>query len=124
MGEIYCLYSTEDGVPRYVGGTEGIADKRWKKHVADALDLVSGQLYDWMRNVNRDGYYVDFHVLQTRVISTEIEFYELYWKSQFTGLLNDRLDGEPVAASSVIANAVIFAIKTKVALQGYEPEQT
>lgn len=123
MGEIYCLYSSEDGVPRYVGGTEWNADKRWKKHLADALDLVAGQVYDWMRDVARRGHYVGVHVLQTGIIPAELGFYERYWIGQFAGLLNVRANGEPAAASSDTANHVIVAIKAKLAMLGFEDQE-
>jgi hypothetical protein len=122
MGEIYCLYSSEDGTPRYVGSTDYAADKRWKKHLADALDLVSGQLYDWMRDVARRGYYVGMHVLQTGIIPAELEFYERYWIAQFPNLLNERLNPTPAVSSSLTGNEVIVAIKAKLALQGLEDQ--
>ncbi len=108
---------------RYVRGTEWHADKRSKKHLADALDLVAGQLYDWMRDVARRGDYVGVHVLQTGIIPAELEFYERYWIGQFAGLLNVRSNGQPAAASSDIARHVVVAIKAQLAMQGFEDQE-
>src|SRR5437868_5352653 len=100
MAEVYCLYSSEDGLPRYVGATEWNADKRWKKHLADALDLVSGQLYDWMRDVSRRGNYVGVHTLQSGIIPADLEFYEHYWIGQFTQLFNVRGNDVPTVTAT------------------------
>jgi hypothetical protein len=123
MGEIYCLYSSEDGVPRYVGGTEWSADKRWKKHLADALDLIPGRLYDWMRDGARRGHYVGVHVLQTGVIPAELDFYERYWIGQFQGLLNIRGNEDAATELTDTATKVILAIKAKLAVQGFEDQE-
>jgi hypothetical protein len=120
MGEIYCLYSSQNGVPRYVEATEWSADKKWKKHLTDALDLVSGQLYDWIRDVARGGHYVGFHTLQTDIAITELPFYEQYWVSQFVGLLNICANVDKTATPTDTANSVILAIKGKLARQHFE----
>jgi hypothetical protein len=123
MGEIYCLYSSEDGVPRYVGAAEGSADKSWKKHITDALDLVSGSLYDWMRDIARRGHYVGLHVLQSGIIPTEVDFYERYWVSQFPGLFNTHADSKPLSDPTDVAINVISVIKSKLATQHSENEK-
>ena len=120
MGEIYCLYSSADGVPRYVGSTEFLADKRWKKHLADALEMKPGSLSEWMREVARRSRYVGCHVLQTSVIPAELELYERYWLSQFPDLLNTRLIESPAADLSPVGRSVVLAIKSGLALQGIE----
>lgn len=122
MGEIYCLYSSEDGIPRYVGMTEWEAEKRWKKHLADALDLVDGRLYDWMREVARRGYYVGYHVLQSGIIPAELDFYERYWMGQFTSLFNVRENATPANEATETAQNVIVAIKAKLIIQDHEDQ--
>lgn len=39
---IYCLYSTEDGVPRYVGKVDDKVGYRFNEHVTAALEQESG----------------------------------------------------------------------------------
>ena len=102
MGEIYCLYSTSDGRPRYIGQTEFTADKRFKKHVTSALELADGKLYEWMRHAWRKGHDVDFHVLQTDIIPADLPFYERYWMSQFPELFNVR-ENSPVCVQIVVS---------------------
>lgn len=120
MGEIYCLYSSDDGQPRYVGSTEYTSDKRWKRHLTDALEKKPGVLYDWMRDVSRRSKYVGYHTLQTDVIPSELDFYERYWISQFPNLFNARLNKQPVAELSSTGKNVVLAIKSGLALQGLE----
>ena len=117
MGDIYCLYSSEDGMPRYVGMTEGEADKRWKKHIASALDLANGSLYDWMRSVVRQGNYVGVHVLQSGVIPADLAFYESYWISHFPELFNVRENAAPATELSDIARQIVLTIKAKLVTQ-------
>ena len=117
MGEVYCLYSSRDGLPKYVGQTEWEADRRWKKHVTNALDLVPGPLYDWMRDVARGGHYVGCHVLQSAIIPDELRFYERYWINQFPGLFNVYSNEAPVATPSEVARTVTVAIQAKLVVQ-------
>ena len=117
MGEIYCLYASENGIPHYVGMTEGSAEKRWKKHLTSALDKVSGELYDWMRDVTRRSGYIDFHVLQAGIIPADLQFYEEYWITQFPDLFNVRSNSTPPVAPSKIGSQVILAIKAKLVIQ-------
>jgi hypothetical protein len=120
MGEIYCLFSSEDGEPRYVGSTEFSSDKRWKRHLADALEKRPGSLYDWIRDVSRRSQYVGYHVLQTNVIPAELKFYETYWISQFPNLLNARLNDQPATRLSDAGRNALLAIKSALALQRLE----
>ncbi len=99
-------------------------DKRWKKHLADALDLVARSLGDWMRDVARRGDYVGVHVLQTGIIPAELEFYERYWIGQFAGLLNvhSKMDNRlPPQVTSPVH--VVVAIKAQLAMQGFEDQE-
>jgi len=121
VGDIYCLYSSQDGVPRYIGLTEGEADKRWKKHIASALDLTPGQLYDWMRDVVRRNGYVGVHVLQFGVIPADLAFYEGYWISQFPDLFNVRDNVTPAAAPTDVARQMILTIKAALVTQADSP---
>ncbi len=114
MGDIYCLYSDQDGIPRYVGMTEGFADKRWKKHIASALDLANGELYDWIRGVVRQGNYVGVHVLQSGVVPADLPLFEGYWISQFPGLFNVRENTAPASELSGIARQVVLTIRAKL----------
>jgi hypothetical protein len=124
MGEIYCLYSSDDGVPQYVGATEGSADKSWKRHITEALDLAPGSLYDWMRETAQGGNYVGVHVLQSSVDAADLNFYESYWVSQFPGLFNTPGIRKPSSALTDTASSVIAAIKSKLAAQHLEDERS
>lgn len=117
MGEIYCLYSTFEGVPRYIGMTEGSAEKRYKKHVASALELANGELYDWIRETWRAKHDVSFHVLQTDIIPAELSFYERYWMSQFPNLFNKRDNDAPPKGLSELGQHIVVAIKTKLTVE-------
>jgi hypothetical protein len=116
MGEIYCLYSTSDAQPRYIGQTEGAADKHFKKHVTSALELTEGSLYEWMRRVWRKDHDVGFHVLQTGIVPTDLAFYERYWTSQFPKLLNDRDSDASCDIITDIGRRIVVAIKSKLVM--------
>ena len=117
MGDIYCLYSSQDGMPRYVGMTEGEVDKRWKKHLTLALDLAQGNLYDWIRSVVRHGQYVGVHVLQSGIIPADLALFEGYWISQFPELFNVRENAAPAPELSDIARQVVLTIKARLVTQ-------
>jgi hypothetical protein len=124
MGEIYCLYSTSDAQPRYIGQTEWTADKGFQKHVTSALELTDGALYDWMRKVWRKDHDVGFHVLQTNIIPPDLAFYEQYWMSQFPKLFNVRDNGAPCDALTDIGRQIIVAIKSKLVMTAEVPDGT
>jgi len=87
-GFIYCLYSSEDGVPRYVGRTNEKVSHRFKQHVTSALEQESGPVYDWIWSVWRDGHDIGVHTLQMGVVPKDMAMYEQYWIEQFAGLTN------------------------------------
>jgi len=118
MGEIYCLYSTADGEPRYVGRAENGAQKRLKQHRTLALEKADGTLYDWIRDLYRSGFEVDAHILQSDVIPADLEFYEKYWIAQFPGLLNLRDETIPPALPTEIGQKIIVGLKAKLAAEG------
>jgi hypothetical protein len=88
MGVVYGLFSTRDGLVRYVGQTEYTARKRLDLIVTKALDHESGALYDWVRTEWRSGAEVRAYVLQDDIIPADLELFERYWIEQFAGLLN------------------------------------
>jgi hypothetical protein len=114
---IYCLYSSADGIPRYVGPTEESADKAFKRHVTAALDMEIGRLYDWIRAVWRAKREIGYHVLQTNVVPTELDFYQRYWINQFAGLLNVDSQDAPPGRNTGVESDVILAIKAKLVVQ-------
>ena len=87
-GYIYCLYSTEDGGPRYVGRASDKVSYRFKQHIAAALEKQPGALYDWMRDVWRRGFDVAVYTLQDEIIPKDFDMFEKYWIDQFSNLLN------------------------------------
>ncbi|MBV9783704.1 MAG: hypothetical protein JO264_07770 [Acidisphaera sp.] len=97
--------------------TEGDAEKSWKKHIASALDLTSGQLYDWIRDVVRHNEYVGVHVLQSDIIPADLAFYERYWISQFPDLFNLSGNDTPASMPTDVARQVILTIKANLVTQ-------
>ena len=87
-GYIYCLFSIQDGIPRYVGRTDELVSHRFKQHITNALDQEPGPVYDWIRSVWREGHDIHFHTLQREIIPADIRTFENYWMHQFAGLTN------------------------------------
>jgi len=111
LGSIYCLYSTEDGMPRYVGQTEQRPDQRHKRHLTAALEMEKGSLYDWIRDVLRKGHLVEVYVLQEDVIPADLDLYEEYWIGSFPSLLNVRRVGPSPAEPTAVGRDIIAAIR-------------
>ena len=89
MPYVYCLYSTQDGVPRYIGRTEGEPERRLNQHLARALEEADrSALNEWILGVLRAGHLVDLHVLQSEISPKELDIFEKYWISQFIDLIN------------------------------------
>jgi hypothetical protein len=114
MAEVFCLYSTVDGRPRYIATTAGSSEKTYKKHVTLALEKESGEVFDWMRESWRKKSDIGFYVLQTGIKAKELEFYEKYWIAQFPRLINGRGSGKRVKKASDIARQITIAIKAKL----------
>lgn len=110
---IYCLYSTEDGVPRYVGKVDDKVSYRFKEHVTAALEQEPGALYQWMRDVWRSEFDVAVFTLQEGVMPKDHAMFQQYWISQFAGLLN-AADDKPAQRHSALANQVIAAIRVQL----------
>jgi hypothetical protein len=110
---VYCLYSTEDGVPRYVGRASDKVSYRFKQHVTAALEKEGGALYDWMRDVWRSDFDVLVYTLQEGIIPKDEGMFEQYWIDQFATLLNvtgNRADKKV----SPVAQQVITALRTQI----------
>lgn len=63
MGSIYCLFSTEDDVPRYVGQEQSGGDRFWQ-HVRDAKKGDRLPVHRWMRSVYFKGYDVETFIFE------------------------------------------------------------
>lgn len=113
MSYIYCLYSIEDGVPRYVGRASDRVSYRFKQHITAALDKESGPLYDWMRDVWRRNHDVAVYILQQGIVPKDVDLFEQYWIDQFANLLNVVGNNKRTANSS-IANQIQVAIQTQL----------
>ena len=111
MGEIYCLYATDDEMPRYVGQTDGASPRRFKQHVTAALEKAEGNVYDWIREVWRDGHEIEHFVLQTDIIPGDLDFYEKYWMTQFSDLLNIRGNVDSPSTQTEVGQRVIEEIR-------------
>jgi hypothetical protein len=89
MGVIYCLFSTKDGVPRYIGQTRGEAPKRLKQHLANALDKDErGTVNAWIRDVLRKDHIAAVRIIQEDIAPKDLDMFETYWIGQFPNLLN------------------------------------
>lgn len=110
---VYCLYSTEDGIPRYVGRAADKVSYRFKQHVAAALEKEPGALYDWMRDVWRSDFDVAVYTLQEGVIPKDEDMFEHYWIDQFSSLLN--VSGNRTGKqNSDTAKQVIAALRNQI----------
>lgn len=112
---VYCLYSTEDGRPRYVGKASDKVSYRFRKHVADALDMAPGPVNDWIRDVWRRAHDVAFYTIQERIIPNDLNMFEQYWIDQFADLVNvvGHREGK---SDSVVAKQITEAIRQQLAL--------
>jgi hypothetical protein len=114
VGCIYCLFASDDGIPRYVGKTTREPERRWKEHVARALDKSDeGRLCDWLRDVLRRGALVQFWVLQEDIAPVDLDTFEVYWMRQFANLFNDGRNGadEPTEIGRAITTSIQQALK-------------
>lgn len=110
---VYCLYSTEDGVPRYVGRADDKVSYRFKQHITAALEKEPGALYDWVRDVWRRGHDIGVFTLQEGIMPKDHAMFEQYWISQFEGLLNV-VGNRPHDKKSPVARQVVAAIRAQL----------
>jgi len=113
MSYIYCLYSTEDGKPRYVGRASDRVSYRFKQHITAALDKEPGPLYDWMRDVWRRSHDVAVYMLQQDMVPKDVDLFEQYWIGQFADLLNV-IENKKQKTNSPVANQILAAIQTQL----------
>ena len=118
MGEIYCLYSPREGIPRYVGKTDHSGHKRWQQHIAKTLRQEPGAVCEWIQHLFEEGLDPDYHVLQENVIPADLTMFEEYWIDQFAGLLNQKGVTAEKAEHTPIGKQIISVIKSKLAAQG------
>ncbi len=114
MGVVYGLYSTRDGLVRYVGQTEYTAKKRRDLLVTKALDQEPGALLDWIRDEWRQGHEVDWWLLQEDIIPADLKMFEGYWIEQFSGLLNIKAPADRGRPTSQVGRRVNEAITARL----------
>ncbi len=112
---VYCLYSTEDGCPRYVGKASDKVSYRFRKHVADALDMAPGAVNDWIRDVWRRSQDVAFYTIQERIVPKDLSMFEQYWIDQFADLVNV-VGNKQGKTDSTVATQITAAIQSQLAL--------
>jgi hypothetical protein len=110
---IYCLYSTEDGEPRYVGRASDKVSYRFKQHIAAALEKQPGALYDWIRDVWRRGFDIAVHTLQEGIVPNDLDVFERYWMDQFSVLLNVAGNNRP-NQDTAVGSQVRTALKAQL----------
>jgi hypothetical protein len=118
MSSIYCLYSTADGRPRYVGQTTKPTAARHARHLRDAAKTASTDLHRWILGVENDGFQVRAHVLQLNVAPRELNLFERYWMSQFAGLLNCGPGTPTVRVDTPLGRAVKRALRRQLQAEG------
>jgi hypothetical protein len=109
MGLIYCLFSTGDGLPRYIGQTRGNAGSAHREHLTAALEKgEKGTVSDWVRTVLRRNQAVGLRVLQDDIDPKHLGMFERYWTGQFPGLLNVGAQSrrKPTATAQRIIEAI------------------
>jgi hypothetical protein len=118
---VYCLYSTENGVPRYIGRTEDKVSYRFKQHIAAALEKEPGGLYDWIRDAWREGHDIGVFTLQEGIMPKDHGMFEQYWIDQFGDLLNV-VGNKEGKKNSPVAQQVISAIEAQLDLGRRKPD--
>jgi hypothetical protein len=112
---VYCLYSSEDGHPRYVDCVDGRVGFRYKQHITAALDQEAGVLNEWIRDTWRRDFDIGFFTLQEGVQPDDQEMFKRYWTNQFVNLL-DASAGSAPATNSATAEQIIAAIRAQLDL--------
>ena len=111
MSCIYCLYSTADFRPRYVGQTTKSAASRLERHRRDAWRRDgTAALHRWIRRVEAQGFEVAVHVLQHKIAPRDLTNFERYWMGQFRGLLNRRPAPPVVPDGSSVGVAIAHGL--------------
>lgn len=110
MGVIYGLYSTSDGLVRYVGQTEYTVKKSVDSIITKALDCEPGVLCEWLRDEWRADHEVLAQVLQDNIIPADLEMFQKYWIEQFSGLLNVKPPADPARETSDVGQRVNASI--------------
>ena len=113
MGFIYCLFSNEDGLPRYVGQTRGDVSRRHKQHLATALDKdEKGAVCDWIRDALRREHSIGIRVIQEDINPKDLDMFEGYWIEQFPNLLNQ--GGSSRRKPTATAQKIIKSIRAEL----------
>lgn len=111
MSIIYCLFSTADGKPRYVGQTTKAVGVRLEQHVRDAGRHARTPLHRWIHASLEAGFEIQAHVLQLHVPPGDLNLFERYWINQFPDLLNDRAGTPHIQVPTKVALAVERALQ-------------
>jgi hypothetical protein len=97
MGEIYALFSTRNGMVRYVGKTTGTIARRFRQHAYDC-ESIDTWVLGWLHQESKRGYPVEY-VRLASCPDAECEVIETEWMNKFPNLLNVRkyrlVDGNP-----------------------------
>jgi hypothetical protein len=103
---IYCLFSTTDGRPRYIGQTCEAPPVRQARHLRDAERRPYTRLHRWIHSVVAAGFQVRIYELQSHVQPRDLDLFVRYWMAQFRGLLNVGVGMPGVTADTEVARAV------------------
>jgi len=114
MAELFCLYSSKDGLPRFIGRTDETSESESKRLIAAALDGDKSVLSEWIVEVLRSGFIVDSYILQRDAAPDELETFERHWVNQFPGVLNKPHGKSRPTKKSALSQQIIAAIKAKL----------
>lgn len=114
MCSIYCLYSTCDGRPRYIGQTTKPVAVRLAQHLRNARRTAQTPLSQWIRATLAGGFTVRIYTLQTAVAPADLNLFEIYWMGQFSGLLNASSGMPRSDTDSAVATALYHALQAGV----------
>jgi hypothetical protein len=115
---IYCLFSTADGRPRYIGQTTKAPPVRHAQHLRDAQRGPGTLLHRWIRRVQAAGFQVHIHVLQTDVQPKDLNIFERYWMAQFRGLLNAGPGTPVITGDTEVGRAVQKLLRKQLQVAG------
>lgn len=91
---IYGLYSTDDGVIKYIGKTKYMLSKRLREHINGALKRNCKTHKDnWIRNVYSNGYKIVIELIE-KCDDSIWEEREKYWIKKYSNLTNLTDGGE------------------------------
>lgn len=106
MITIYGLFSTKDGVVRYIGQCKCTPKERLKAHLRDSIKMNKSHKCNWIRKVLADGCQIGFTVLKENAVWNEDEIaFIKHYKNQGFDLVNNTIGGDGAIGAKWSAEA-------------------